>query len=141
MFQTTYLEKKACFSYIESYFITACQNNKILTLCRSLIYHWLEKHNDIMEYLFVYNIFDLAIEAYPDEWNRVIHYPRTSTLVLVEEMYKPYNEKIFSEIINRYPFHKLTHRWPGEPGSGYEYLINHCKKFSPTEQRVPVAKD
>lgn len=129
LFQTTFVESWCVPTKIENYFISAASNHPILMLCQGLLYQYWKKYNREIEYLFYYEIFTVAAEAYREKWDNVVHYPRADTLVLSNELHKPYDKDKFEDILSRYPFHKLTYRWPGGEGSYFDYIVKNYKKY------------
>ena len=129
VFQTTFLEQKLWVGRAENYFISAKSHNRILTLCRDLIYAYWKKYSVEIEYLFFYELFEIALHEFSEDWEKVIHYPRSSVLEFASEWHKPYNEEIMHELLSRWPIHKLSYKLIGGSGSYYEYFVNHYKKY------------
>lgn len=129
LFQTTCLESVSCITKIENYYIRAEQNNKILLFCQALLYEYYKKYDVAIEYWLFYDVFQIAIEAFPNDWKRVVHYPRADTLALSEIMFEPYDETRFEDMAQRYPFHKLSYKVPWKEGSVLDHLVKNYKKY------------
>lgn len=125
LFQMTPMEHRIFPTRIESFFINAKTNNPLLILCRDLLYLYLKKHNYIVDYYIIYEMLELAIETMPDEWAKVIYYPRTDIFTLADEIYKPYNPELIQILLDRFPFHKLSYKEPKAENSAIDYLIAH----------------
>lgn len=134
MFQTVLWETGEVAFRTENYFISACQNNKILLMAQKLLYDYWKQHDKMHFYLFLYVLIEVAIENYKSEWKKVIPFPRTNTYLLLERLYEHYDEAMFNNIINITPIHKLTYKkydytlYFGENNadfSNYDYIINN----------------
>lgn len=130
LFCTTPSENRIIPTQIESFFICASSNNEMLIMCRELLYLYLKQHNDIADYFLIYEMFQLTIESFPEEWAKVIYYPRADIFTLADEVYKPYNPNLISILLNRFPFHKLSYKEHYEEGSAIDYLMKHSKLYS-----------
>ena len=112
---------------ISNWMITACTNHPILRLTRALLYeHW--RKNDVLEDYFIFHdLFELAIEAYPDEWNEVIPFSNAAPHILLLRLFEPYNDRIWKAVREMTPFHKLTYKFDEEktqiPGTYYKVLL------------------
>lgn len=129
VFQTTFLEQQTWIGRAESYYISAHSHNKILTMCRDLLYAYWRKYNIELEYFIFYEMFEIALHEFPEEWSRVVHYPRSSVLEFAAEWWKPYDHERMNEFLSRYPLHKLSYKMIGGEGSCYDYIVNHFKKY------------
>lgn len=114
---------------IESYFMSAKKNNKLLLLSRELMYAYLKKYNFIIEYWLFYDFFEIAAEEYPEEWEKVVAYPRADTLVFAEIMFDRYDKREYDFILGHYPFHKLSYKITVPDGSNIERLLLDNPKY------------
>lgn len=97
---------------ISSWFMTACTNHPILLLTRHLLYTYWQKHNKMKDYFLLHDCFQLAIEAFPQEWNRVIPCSNSTPHILLLRLFEPYDEALWQAVQNMTPFHKLTYKFP-----------------------------
>lgn len=95
---------------ISSWFITASSNNKILLLTRALLHEYWKHNNKAIDYFIIHDMFQLAIETYPEEWKKVIPFSNSTPHILLLRLYEQFNEYDYKQIIDMTPFHKLTHR-------------------------------
>lgn len=95
---------------IENYFITACQNNRILLLAQKLLYQYWYKHKKADMYMLTYSFLEIAIEEYQTDWKKVIPFPRANMHLLLERLNDDYDDRLYQAILNCSPIHKLTHK-------------------------------
>ncbi len=99
---------------ISSWFMTACTNHPILQLTRALLYRYWEKNNAMVDYFLIHDFFQLAIEAYPEEWNQVIPFSNAVPHILLLRLFEPYSEALWIAVTKQTPFHKLSYKFSGE---------------------------
>jgi hypothetical protein len=119
---------------IENWFITAYKNNKLLGFVLEFLYCYWKKYNFLVDYFLTYEIFEIAIEEFREEWDRVVYYPREEAFALSNEMGKECHEEVLKNILNRYSFHKLTYKcqnygWPTGAGSSFDWIVKNYKKY------------
>ena len=114
---------------LNSYFITACQNNKIIKLTKQLFYEYWKTHTVCCDYWLVDNFFEMAKNIFNAEWLKVIPEEHITMHILQDRMLKQFDEAIFLNTIQKTPFHKLQWRFADvkfDPsGTYYEYLLTH----------------
>lgn len=96
---------------ISSWFITAKSNNKMLKLTRALLYEYWKKNSRLIDYFLFHDFFELAIEAYPDEWKKVIPIENGMPHILLLRLFSKYNAEIWNATKAEIPFHKLTYKF------------------------------
>lgn len=99
---------------LSSWFMTGCTNHPILELSRQLLYRYWQKRRSMMDYFLLHDFFQLAIEAYPQEWDRVIPFPNSTPHILLLRLFEPYNEPSWDAIRNMTPFHKLSYKFSAD---------------------------
>lgn len=99
---------------ISSWFMTACTNHPILELTRVLLYDYWEKHNSMVDYFLLHDFFQLAIEAYPDDWNQVVPFSNSTPHILLLRLFQQYDEVTWNAVRDMTPFHKLTYKFKEE---------------------------
>jgi hypothetical protein len=115
---------------ISSTYITATAGNPLLIFTRLLLYKYWEKHSVIADYFLFHIFFEFAIEAYPNEWNRVK--PRHSgfPLMLQNVWLNSYDRSVFLNICEQTVIHKLNHKTNMEnrmENSYYDYILERGK--------------
>ncbi|MBO5867943.1 MAG: capsular polysaccharide synthesis protein [Oscillospiraceae bacterium] len=96
---------------ISSWFMTACTNHPILLLTRALLYRYWEKNKKMVDYFLIHDFFQLAIEAYPEEWEAVIPFSNSTPHILLLRLFQPYDATIWDATVAQTPFHKLSYKF------------------------------
>lgn len=99
---------------ISSWFITASSDDPILKLTQALLYRYWEKNSVLIDYFLFHDFFELAIEAYPDEWKKVIPVENGTPHILLLRLFDTYDEKLWNAVKTEVPFHKLTYKFPSD---------------------------
>ena len=99
---------------ISNWFITASTNHPLLLLTQALLYRYWETHNYLIDYFIFHCFFQLAIEAYPEEWNKIVPFSNSTPHILLLRLFDPYDEQLWEELQKMTPFHKLTYKFPQE---------------------------
>ena len=120
---------------LNSYFITACKNNKIIKLTKELFYEYWKKNNYNCDYWLIDDFFEMAVNEFPEEFDKIIPMACVDAHILEDNLAKPFDERIFSATISRMPFHKLTWKLDEEDmereGTLYKYLLSHYPIYVP----------
>ena len=112
---------------ISSWFLTACTQHPILRLTRALLYNYWYRHTSLVDYYLFHDFFELAIETYPEEWNKVIPCSNAAPHILLLRLFEPYDGTVMDAVKEMTPFHKLTYKFEPEktqiPGTYYQALL------------------
>ena len=112
---------------ISSWFMTACTNHPILALTQALLYRYWEQKNTLVDYFLLHDFFQLAIEAYPQEWSNVIPFSNATPHILLLRFFEPYTQQLWSAITAQTPFHKLSYKLPEDAvrlaDTNYQHLM------------------
>lgn len=112
---------------ISSWFMTACTNHPILLLVRHLLYTYWETHTKLADYFLIHDFFQLAIEAYPQEWAQVVPFSNSTPHILLLRLFDLYNSAVYDAICQQTPFHKLSYKFTEEqtalPDTYYQHLL------------------
>lgn len=112
---------------LSSWFMTACTNHPILLLTRDLLYRYWEKHTYLLDYFLLHDFFQLAIEAYPEEWKKVIPFSNSIPHILLLRLFEPYDHELWSAVQAMTPFHKLSYKFSDDqaalPDTYYQKLF------------------
>ena len=112
---------------ISSWFITACTNHPILMLTRALLYEYWAHNKNMIDYFLLHDMFQLAIEACPEEWERVIPADNAMPHVLLLRLFSPFDADVWEALVQKSCFHKLSYKFPAEaktkPGTYYAHLM------------------
>lgn len=101
-------------SCISSWFITASTKNPILLLTKDLLYEYWKTNTRMIDYFLFHDFFQLAIEAFPEEWNKVIPFSNSTPHILLLRLFEKYDEKLWNAIMDQTPFHKLSYKYSAE---------------------------
>ncbi len=112
---------------ISNWFITARSHNPLLAMTQALLYDYWSSHNNLIDYFIFHLFFQLATEAYPEQWRKVIPFPNSAPHILLLRLFEPYERETWQAVAAMTPFHKLTYKFkpedPQRPGTYYEKLI------------------
>lgn len=96
---------------ISNWFITAKPNHKYIYILRELMYNYWKKNNDVVDYFIFHDFFQLIIDRYPVEWDKVIPFSNSIPHILLLRLFEEYDEKLWNAVINMSPFHKLSYKF------------------------------
>ena len=96
---------------ISSWFMTACSNNKIILLTRALMFNYWKTKNYLVDYFLVHHMFQIAIEAFPEEWNKVVPFSNSVPHILLLRLFEDYDEHIWNSTKSMTCFHKLSYKF------------------------------
>lgn len=113
---------------VSSWFMTACTNNPVLLLARHLLYDYWKTKKSLVDYFLVHDMLELAIETYPEEWEKVVPFSNATPHILLLRMFETYNRDVWEVICQQTPFHKLSYKFSPEEGQRentyYSHLLN-----------------
>lgn len=113
---------------ISNWFITSCTAHPILELTQQLLYDYWKHHNSLVDYFIFHDFFQLAIEAFPEEWSKVVPFSNATPHILLLRLFEPFDPQIWEGIRQMTPFHKLTYKFSQEDaetaGTYYRELID-----------------
>ena len=114
---------------ISNWFITACQNNRLLMVLRDvLIQYWRDYDCTIDYYIFHHFFYSIAM-LYPDEIAAMPRKDRLVPLQLMKRMGDKYDENWMKELKGKTCFHKLNYRLSSEvlndSGNFYHTIIKN----------------
>lgn len=115
-------------STISNWYISACQNNKILSLTRDLLYEYWNKNNFLIDYFIFHNFFVLACEKYDNEWKKVLPFTNETPHILLLNLDKKYDKDSFDAIVNQSCFHKLSYKLSDEVKNNHHNIYNYLLK-------------
>lgn len=95
---------------ISSWMMTASSEQNIMLLVRALLHEYWRTHDFAVDYFILHDFFQMAIEAYPDEWKKVIPISNSIPHVLLLRLFNSYNDDIWNTIKSITPFHKLSYK-------------------------------
>ena len=113
---------------ISSWMITARTGHPILRLTRALLYEYWRKNTQMADYFLFHDFFELAIEAYPEEWNEVIPCSNAAPHILLLRLFEPYRRDVWEAVKEMTPFHKLSYKFDASdaqiPGTYYRSILD-----------------
>ena len=96
---------------VSSWFITSCSNNEMLMLERTLLYEYWKENTKLVHYYLFHMFFQMVIETYPDEWNKVVPFSNATPHILLLRLFEEYDETIANAVKEMTSFHKLTYKF------------------------------
>lgn len=64
-----------------------------------------------MDYFIFHAFFQIVIERYSDEWEKVIPFSNSVPHILLLRLFEEYDERIWNAIKVQSPFHKLSYKF------------------------------
>lgn len=99
---------------ISSWFITSCTNNPIIVLTKNLLYEYWKHNKRLVDYFLIHDMIELSIEAFPEEWAKVIPVSSSIPHILLLRFGDKYDDNIWNEIVKMTSFHKLSYKFNEE---------------------------
>lgn len=117
---------------ISNWFITAKSNNKVLAATQYLLYRYWKNNDVLVDYFIFHDFFQIVIEKYTDEWNRVIPFSNSTPHILLLRLFDQYDENVWNAIRNMTVLHKLSYKFNEKDtlkeGTYYKAIIdNECR--------------
>lgn len=113
-----------------SWFLTACTNHPMVALVKELLYEYWKTHDKMVDYFLIHDFVELALEAYPDEWMKVVPVSSSIPHILLLRFSEKYDEKVWNAVKEMTPFHKLSWKFSEEqmvemekPGTFYDVVM------------------
>lgn len=131
LFQTLYPSTCGVVCRMESWFIHAESNNKILRLTYGLLLEYLRKKSVVCDYLLIFDMMELAIERYKKEWEAIPPCSNANSITLQNRMSWDFNEAEYRAILANTQIHKLDWRYEeADPGEKETYRSMVLKDFN-----------
>lgn len=115
-------------SSISNWLITGSSNQNIILLTRALIHNYWKSNNYAVDYFIFHYFFQMAIETYPNEWERVIPISNEMPHILQLRLFEQYDENVWNSVKYITPFHKLSYKFEAEKeiikGTYYDVLLS-----------------
>lgn len=111
---------------ISSWFITSNPNNPIILLTRYLLFDYWKNHGSLIDYFLLHSYLELAIESYPEEWNKVVPFNNATPHILQFKLFKDYQDIEWTRIKEQVEIHKLTYKFKEEikPNTYIDRILN-----------------
>lgn len=119
-------------SVISNWFITAKPNHKLIFMMRELLYDYWENNDNVIDYFIFHDFFQILIERYPEEWNKVIPVCNSTPHIILLRLNDTFDKKTWEAVSNQSPFHKLTWKLNidiEEHKSYYNYIIKLGEEY------------
>lgn len=95
---------------ISNWFITAEVHHKFIFMVKELLYEYWKENNEVVDYFIFHDFFQMIIDKYPKEWNKVVPFSNSIPHILLLRIYEQYNSEIWDAVIDMVPFHKLSYK-------------------------------
>lgn len=113
-----------------SWLITACSNHPMILLVKELLYEYWRTHDKMVDYFLIHDFMELALEAYPEEWMKVVPISSSIPHILLLRFPEKYDEKVWNAVKEMTAFHKLSWKFSErqmnvmkQPGTFYSVVI------------------
>lgn len=127
LFQSLKPGKDGQASTISNWFLTAKPNQKFIFIIRELLYDYWKNNNEVVDYFIFHDFFQILIEWYPKEWNRVVPFSNSVPHILLLRLFDEYNDDIWNAVTAMTPFHKLSYKFESsemqKPNTYYQKIM------------------
>jgi len=96
---------------ISNWFITAKPNHKFIFMIKELLYEYWRNNDEVIDYYIFHDFFQLLIDRYPNEWNKVIPFSNSPSHILFLRLFEDFDEAVWEAVIKMTPFHKLSYKF------------------------------
>jgi len=114
---------------VSSWMITSYSKNPIILLTRALLHNYWKNYNFAIDYFILHDFLQMSIEAYPNEWNKVVPFSNSTPHILLLKLFEDYDEKIWNALKVQTNFHKLSYKFDvvntKYKRTYYDVIINH----------------
>ena len=111
LFQNLKPGKDGNASVISNWFITSKPHHKFIYMVKELLYEYWKDNNELVDYYIFHSFFQMIIDNYPEEWDKVIPFSNSTSHILLLRLFDSYDDKVWNATINQVPFHKLTYKF------------------------------
>ncbi len=115
---------------ISSWLMTASAQNPIILLTRDLLHNYWVNHNSAVDYFILHDFFQMAIETYPEEWNKVVPFSNSTPHILLLRLFEKFDGNIWNAICQQTCFHKLSHKISQDNVALENTYYKHIMKLS-----------
>ncbi len=110
---------------ISNWFITAHTNHPFVLLMKALLYKYWRTHENAIDYFLFHDFMELVIEAYPNEWMKVVPVSNSIPHILLLRLFDAYDKRIWEATKEMTAFHKLSWKLNNEEMS----IVNKPNTF------------
>lgn len=95
---------------ISNWFITAKPGNRIIELTLALLYEYWRKNDNLVDYYIFHDFFQIAAEAYPEDWKKVVPVSNAVPHILLLRLFEQYDERVWEAVKEQSSVHKLSYK-------------------------------
>ena len=99
---------------VSSWLMTAHANNPIMQLTRALLHEYWRTHNYAVDYFILHNFIEMAIEAYPQVWEKVVPFSNSTPHILLLRLFDRFDSQVWEGVRHHTSFHKLSYKFAPE---------------------------
>lgn len=114
-----------------SWLMTAYAGNPIILLTRALLHEYWRTHNYAVEYFILHDFIQMAVEAYPQIWNKVVPMSNAIPHILLLRLFEPFDSQVWEGVRKQTSFHKLSYKYTPEQaqraGTYYTEVLEEYK--------------
>lgn len=114
------------FQNMQSWFMTSCTNNIVITLVLELMYEYWKRYDCLVDYFIFFFFFRLVSRDFKCEIEAMPKYDMFYPMQLCEKLHEQYDENYYHELCKKTHFHKLTYKLKfnaEREGTFYDVLI------------------
>ena len=93
-----------------NWLIVSNKNHPILRTTLDLLMEYWKTNNYVIDYYLFHLLFHMAADQYPELWKRMPRYSNIPPHILQFELFEPYSQERFQEIMEMSSFHKLNRK-------------------------------
>jgi hypothetical protein len=118
LFQSIGKKNKA----FSSWFLTSEKDSPILKVALDLLYEYWRINNKLNDYFLLHYFLNISFIKYNKDFNKIHKYSRNLAHLLQKNLFKPFNNSIYNQIINKISIHKLTYKFKNNIKKGLFYF-------------------
>lgn len=99
---------------VSSWLMSAHSGNPIILLTRALFHEYWRRYNYTMDYFILHNFIQMAIETYPEVWNKVVPFSNATPHILLLRLFEEYDDNLWNGLKRQTSFHKLSYKFAPE---------------------------
>jgi len=114
---------------ISSWLMTAYAGNPIILLTQALLHAYWKKYDRAVEYFILHDFMQMALEAYPEVWSKVVPLSNATPHILLLRLFEPFDPHVWEGVKGQTSFHKLSYKFTPEEaqreGTYYQMVLNN----------------
>ena len=113
---------------IGNWFISACQNNRVLIVLQEMLYAYWRDYDCVLDYYIFHLFFSMLREIFPEDIDAMPYRYARQSLILVHHWEECFDKAKWDNLVNHVCFHKLAYMVPSgvvkDKKNFYNYVLN-----------------